>query len=178
MQAIVTVFDDPAREWIENIWGELKAVFGLPALRGIAPPHLTYQWADSYDASVVATLQRIAPGTPALAIEAHGLGLFRGDEVSLYLHVTPTPALRVLHAHLWRQLSPLATAVREVFAPATWLPHITIASGALTPDETDAALRFLDRKDYTHEIPVTNVCLAEGTQPSAWRRFDLDRSPG
>lgn len=173
MQAILTVFDDPAREQIENIWGELKAVFGLPSLRGSVPPHLTYQRADDYQAPAIDGLRRIAAATAAFDVGTHGLGAFHGDEVGIYLHVTPSAALRDLHARLWRELAPLGAAVRDAYAPPTWLPHITIASGRLTDTELDATMRFLARRDYEWTLPITNIAVAEGVDSSTWRRCDL-----
>lgn len=175
VQAIVTELDDPYRDEVENIWGELKAVFGLPALTGVAPPHLTYQWGDAYDAAVIDDLRRIAASTPRHTMQTHGLGVFRGDEVSLYLHVTPSPALRALHARLWRELAPLGSAVRGVYGPETWLPHVTLASGRINESEIDTAMRFLGRREYAWSLPVTNICFADGAAPGEWQRFDLAR---
>ena len=74
MQAIVSEIDDPARESIENIWGELKAVFGLQRVAGSTHPHFTYQVAESYDDRIDAILREIAASATPFAIDTHGIG--------------------------------------------------------------------------------------------------------
>jgi 2'-5' RNA ligase len=177
VQAIVSVIDDPYREQIENIWGELKAVFGLPRLTGATRPHMTFQTADSYpEAAATARLRAIAGESGRFEIETHGLGVFRGDDVSIYLHVTPSTALRALQERVWLATSVDGTSVRDVFAPATWVPHITIASGSVSQDELETAMRFLGRRSYEWRIPITNLAfVADERAGSEWARFDFGR---
>jgi 2'-5' RNA ligase len=176
MQAIVSALDDPHREMVDNIWGELKAVFGLQGVVGSARPHITYHVADTYDASAIGdALSAIARTTRPFAIETHGLGVFRGDETVLYLHVSPSPVLAAMHQRVWDAALPIATAPKPVFAAATWVPHITLAIGDLTEDVLPLALQLLNRRTYEWSIPITNVCLIEDTSSVSadWRRFEL-----
>jgi 2'-5' RNA ligase len=176
MQAIVSALDDPYRELVENIWGELKAVFGLQGVIGSTRPHFTYHVADQYDAGAIDdALRGVARATPPFAIETHGLGVFRGEETVLYLHVSPAPALAGLHRRIWDAVAPIATEAKLVYAPATWVPHITLAIGDLTEEVLPVALQFLNRRTYEWALPVGNVCLIEDTSTAAaaWRRFEL-----
>ena len=180
MQAIVSALDDPHREMIENIWGELKAVFGLQGVIGSTHPHFTYHLAQSYDAaSIEPLLAGIARAMPPFAIETHGLGVFRGDETVLYLHLSPSPALATLHARIRDAVNPIATEPNPIYAAATWVPHITLAIGDLTEDLLPLALQFLNRREYNWAIPVTNVCLIEDTSAATapWRHFELGPRP-
>ena len=174
MQAIVTAIDDPYRDAIENIWGELKAVFGLKGVAGSTQPHLTYQTAEGYDATLDARLRDIAGSTPPFEIETHGIGVFRGKETVLYLHLTESAQLSDLHARLWDATGSAATNVTSVYAPATWAPHLTIAVGEMPADQLESVLRFLDARPRAWRIPVTNICvIPDSTAGSQWRRFDL-----
>ncbi len=176
MQAIVSALDDPHREMVENIWGELKAVFGLQGVIGSTRPHFTYHVADSYAADAVGdALSAVARTTAPFAIETHGLGVFRGDETVLYLHVSPSPALMVLHQRVWDAVASISRDPKAVYAAATWVPHITLAIGDLTEDVLPLALQLLNRRTYEWAIPVTNLCLIEDTSSAAapWRRVLL-----
>ncbi len=176
MQAIVSALDDPHREMVENIWGELKAVFGLQGVAGSTRPHFTYHVAAAYDpVAVEGALAVVARETPPFAIRTHGLGVFRGEETVLYLHISPSPELATVHRSVWDAVAAIATEPKLVYAAATWVPHITLAIGDLTAEMLPLALRFLNRREYNWAIPVTNVCLIEDTASASaeWRRFEL-----
>ena len=176
MQAIVSALDDPHREMVDNIWGELKAVFGLQGVIGSTRPHVTYHVAAAYDASAIGdALSSVARVSRQFAIETHGLGVFRGEETVLYLHVSPSPALAAMHNRVWSAITPIATGAKPVYAAATWVPHITLAIGDLTEDVLPLALQLLNRRTYEWAIPITNVCLIEDTESASaeWRRFEL-----
>ncbi len=161
---------------VDNIWGELKAVFGLQGVIGSTRPHLTYHVADAYDASaIVDALGAVARASQRFTLETHGLGVFRGDETVLYLHVSPSAALAAMHDRVWDAVTPIATAPKPVYAAATWVPHITLAIGDLTEEVLPLALQLLNRRTYEWTIPITNVCLIENTESASaeWRRFDL-----
>ena len=174
MQAIVTAIDDPDRDAIENIWGELKAVFGLKGVAGSTQPHLTYQTAERYDATLDAALRDVAESTTRFEIETHGIGVFRGQETVLYLHLTESAQLSDVHARLWDATRSAATNVTNVYAPPTWAPHLTIAAGEVPADQLEQILRFLDTRPSAWRIPVTNICvIPDSTAGREWRRFEL-----
>lgn len=176
MQAIVSALDDPHREMVDSIWGELKAVFGLQGVIGSTRPHFTYHVAEAYDADTISdALRGVARATVPFAIETHGLGVFRGDETVLYLHVSPSPALMAVHQRVWDAVASIAADAKPVYAVETWVPHITLAIGDLTEDVLPLALQLLNRRTYEWAIPVTNLCLIEDTSSAVgeWRRFAL-----
>ena len=161
---------------VDNIWGELKAVFGLQGVTGSTRPHFTYHVAEAYAAGIIdAALSAIAQETPPFAIETHGLGVFRGAETVLYLHISPSPALAAMHRRIAHAVTPIATEPKAVYASATWVPHITLAIGDLTEEVLPLALQLLNRREYNWAVPVTNVCLIAdtATATSDWRRFEL-----
>lgn len=176
VQAIVSALDDPYRDEVENIWGELKAVFGLQSVIGSTRPHLTYHVAAGYNAeSIDEALTAIARETPRFAIETHGLGVFHGDETVIYLHLTRNDALTALHHRLWMTLDGIAVDVRPMYAAATWMPHITLAIGDVDESQLPVIMQFLNRREYEWTIPATNLSfIADVTSASEpWRRFDL-----
>ena len=175
MQSIVTAIDDPHASDIAQIWGELKAVFGLTTLTGDLRPHLTFAVAEHYDPAVESTLAGIAArGTP-FRIETHGIGVTEGQQTLIYLHVTRTEILDDVHHVIHHATQPLARNPRPAYASDTWLPHIAVATAPIPPDQIQPVMDFLRRRDYAWTIPATNLCLNPNTQhPDAeWLRFDL-----
>jgi 2'-5' RNA ligase len=176
MQAIVCALDDPHREMVENIWGELKAVFGLQDVIGSTRPHFTYHVAQAYGALAIdEVLAGVARTAMPFTIETHGLGVFRADETVLYLHISRSPALAEMHRRLWDGVAPICVEPKPVYAAETWVPHITLAIGDLTDEILPSALQFLNRREYNWTITVTNLCLIDNTSSAsaAWRRFEL-----
>ena len=177
MQAIITAIDDPFREAIEDVWGELKAVFGLKGMAGATRPHFLYQAAERYDtASAGAIIERIARETAPFAIETAGLGIFRGRVTVLAMTLHREGTVAQLHRRIWDELTGCARDVRREYASATWVPHVTLAAGELGDDvPLEALSQFLGRRDYRWSIPVTNLCLSEDTrsESASWQRFDL-----
>jgi 2'-5' RNA ligase len=185
MQAIVSALDDLARERVEEIWGELKAVFGLKSVIGSTDPHFTYQVAERYDADAVdRALSSVAELEPPFDAETRGLGVFRGDETVLYLAVVRDTSLERIHERVWAETSDGATGLRAYYAAETWVPHITLAIGDVEEQELPEIIRFLGRREYRWRVPVTNLCFIPDTaSAAAWRRFELrgrtaDRAAG
>lgn len=175
VQAIVTALDEPRRQRIEDIWGELRAVFGLRGLRRVLIPHFTYQLAERYDDPVERLLGAVAAATPPFEVETHGLGIQRGPRTLLYLHVTRIPALDALHARLWRETAAVASGPNPAYAPATWIPHVTIAAGDIDESQLADISAFLARHDYRWRLPVTNLCLVPDTTSAnePWVRWEV-----
>lgn len=176
MQAIVSALDDPIREQVEEIWGELKAVFELKDVIGSTKPHFTYQVAEQYDARAIdAVLSSIAATETPYVAQTRGLGVFRGEETVLYLAVVRDGAVERMHERIWRETRGATTGLRAYYGAETWVPHITLAIGDLRAEELPAITSFLGRRDYRWTVPVTNLCLIPdtGTNAAAWRRWEL-----
>jgi hypothetical protein len=178
MASIVTLIDDPFRDALENIWGELKAVFGLKQLCGSTAPCFTWHAADRYDdAALDAALARVAADAAPLSAETGQLALLRGAECLLYIPVLADDALLALHAHLWSAAGAVAEGVREAYAAATWAPHISIAIGRLSESEVEDILPLLNTRDTAGRIPVTNLTAIPDARstPESWRTVPLGR---
>lgn len=179
MQAIVTEIDDPQREAIDNVWGELKAVFGLKGVAGATRPHFAYQLAESYDAvRLDQALSRIAAAMAPFTVDTASLGVFRGPKTVLALVVHREGEAARLHARLWDAAGAAATGLRPEHGPSTWTPHVTLAAGDFGDEaQLDAIAQFLSRREYRWPLPVTNLCVVEDTRSATAprRRFDLAR---
>ena len=179
MQSIVTAIDDPWRDELEGIWGELKAVFGLKSLTGTTRPYLTFHVAEAYTPGIRAELASVASrGTP-FTIETHGAGVTQGEQTVIYLHVTRAEALDDVHHVIHHIAQPLAFKAKAAYESETWIPHIALATGALTEAEVAEIIPFLDRREYAWQIRATNLCLIPDTRIAngEWTRFDLTGTP-
>ncbi|MBI5289851.1 MAG: 2'-5' RNA ligase family protein [Chloroflexi bacterium] len=180
MKAIVTAIEDPWRDRIANVWGELKAVFGLAGLTGAVRPYLTFHVAEEYRPGIEDTLARIAArGTP-FRMETHGIGIMQGAlteglQSVVYLHVTRTEALDDVHHVIHHAAQPLAVNAKAAYENETWLPHIAVASGALPAEAVPQIVEFLGRREYNWSIEATNLCLIPDTRLAAahWVLFEL-----
>jgi hypothetical protein len=174
VQAIVTAIDEPWRDEITDIWGELRAALGLQ-LSGALRPYLTFAVAEKYGPGVEHALADIAAKGAPFRIETHGIGITEGRQTAIYLHVTRTETLDLVHGVLHHATRVLARNPREAYAAETWLPHIAVAQGAIPPSQMDDAVAFLDRRSYDWTITATNLCLIPDTRvvDGEWLRFEL-----
>jgi len=178
VQSIVTAFDKPWRERVDEIWGELKAV--VAELKGAAVetrPHFTYQVAESYDPTRLRNaLAGIAAGALKFEIKTTGVELFHGnDGLIVYLALAPSDALRALHRRIWEATQRIADGRKPVYAETTWVPHITVASGQIAEEQVALVSELLVRKEHRWTMPVTNLCYVLDTTAvnSDWIRFNF-----
>lgn len=175
MEAIASVLDDPWRDRAETLWGELKALFRLPALAGVTAPHLVYQSAATYepgriDSAIAALAAELRP----FDVETEGVGIFAGERTVLYLAVHRGPALMSAHRRVLTTATPLATEPREAYAARTWIPHITLAAGRLDAGDVERIAEYLQSRETRWRIPVTNITFIPDTSSiEGWRRFEL-----
>jgi 2'-5' RNA ligase len=177
VQAIASVLDDPWRDRAETLWGELKALFRLPALAGVTAPHVVYQSAAAYEPGRIdSALAALAAELRPFEIETEGVGIVAGERTVLYLAVHRGPALMSAHRRVLAALTPLATGPREAYAARTWIPHITLAAGRLDAGEVDHIADYLRSHDARWRVLITNITFIPDTsRVEGWRRFDLAR---
>jgi hypothetical protein len=115
-----------------------------------------------------------AKGAP-FRIETHGIGITEGRQTAIYLHVTRTETLNLVHGVVHHATRVLARNPREEYGAETWLPHIAVARGAIAPSQMDDVVAFLDRRAYDWTITATNLCLIPDTRlvDGEWLRFEL-----
>lgn len=181
MAGIVSLLDEPSEQFTRALWAELDERYGLHAVAQRVPlPHCSYHVAAEYDlARLAEALRRVAAQTRPFAATITGLGAFEAPEPVLYLAVERNPALDALHAALWRELAEgdIAREPMAVYAPATWIPHITLAQGDLTLDGLRAiqavwAGRALRRELWVRELSVL-YSAADGSASERLLGFSL-----
>ena len=158
MQGIVTLPDPAHYAATEAVWAELAEVLGLRGVYVTPFPHFSYHVARGYDpAALTAALARVAASAAPFTVTTAGLAAFTGPAPVLYLPVVRTAALSALHAALWVALEPAAAGSQAYYAPDSWMPHITLGFGDLTPDSLAEAIRLLGGRNFNWKFPVDNL---------------------
>lgn len=164
MAGVVSLLDEASEQVVRALWAELAERHTLREVaRRVPHPHCSYHVAEDYDLTRLRdALGRVAAQTRPFAATLTGLGAFTAPEPVLYLAVERTAALDALHAAIWRELALLpgvARAPMAVYAASSWIPHVTLAQGDLTPAALDSVLAAWAGRDLGREVWVNNVTL-------------------
>ena len=163
MDGVVSLLDSASEQATRALWDELAGSYHLRAAAQRVPyPHVSYHIAEGYDfARTEAALARVAAQVQPFTVQMTGLGAFEGPEVVLYLAVARNAALDRLHAALWQALAEagVAQGASPLYAPDTWIPHITLAQGDLTADLLHAIQSAWAERDMRREIWVSDLTL-------------------
>ncbi len=181
MYGVVSLLDHTSEQIVRALWGELAERYDLRIVAQRVPyPHFSYHIAEDYDlARTEAALAHVAAQVQPFTVHVTGLGAFEGPEVVLYLAVARDAALDQLHAALWQALAEdgVAQGASPLYAPDTWIPHITLAQGDLTADLLHAIQSAWAGRDVRRDIWVSDLTLlyqAPGaTNPAPAMRFAL-----
>lgn len=172
MPVVVSLLEEPAAGRLRALWEGIEREFGLP--EPVAPPHLTLHSAEAYDVERVAQmLKSLARTLPPFATRCEGVGLFPGSPVTLYLPVVRTPRLTLLHRNLVDEVRDHAQEPSGYYQPDRWLPHLTVAQGALAGERLAAMLGWLLRQELSWEVAVTNLALVDGEGAAVICRYEL-----
>lgn len=166
MQGIVTLLDGASAPVVRALWSELERDWGLRgAARAVPFPHLSYQIAVEYDQERTGeAMRRVASRMAPFAVRITGLGAFTAIEPVLYLAVERSPALDALHSALWREMEEIGFA-REpslLYAPASWVPHVTLAQRDLSAETLAAVLAAWSGRDLRQEARIGDLGLFAG----------------
>lgn len=165
MPVIVCLFDEPTAERLRGLWESLANEFSLCA--PAPPPHLTLHAAQGYEMGRVERMVRsLTRSLPPFVTRGEGLGLFRGESLTLYLPVVRTPRLSLLHRNVFEEVRDHATAPEPYHHPDRWMPHVTLAQEGLTEEKLGEVVRYLARLDLSFELPIIALAaVVEGEGP-------------
>jgi 2'-5' RNA ligase len=157
VNAVASLLDAEHTARVERLREELALRCGLA---GVFPPvpHVSYHVAAAYDGALVATIDALARRTAAFCVRATGVAVFPGPEPVIYVPVVRGPTLDAVHRAVWAITGP-GPGVTPYYAPERWLPHITLAKGALDARGLGDALALLNARGIDWEITVDNFVL-------------------
>ena len=173
MQGIVSLLDEPHTQIIHDIWQELKTKCGIRGTQVPEFPHFSYHVAESYDEEPLRTLlKNIIAYQKTFKVKTAGLGIFNGGAPVLFVPIVRDPALTILHQSICPALSTTTNTSLSYYEPQSWMPHITLAQGDLTPQNLPDVIRLLNDRNFAWEIEINNLTLLSTEMIKA--RFDFD----
>ena len=162
MPGIVSLLDDQHTELVEKLWIEMAQQFGVgdPAMPFV--PHFSYHVAEGYEIERLgAVLDEVTGETAVFTTQATGIAIFPGLEPVIYIPIARNLALTKLHERAWTAVTPHSRGSNKHYAPANWIPHITLAHGDITPENLGPILTWLHRQSISWTIPVDNLMVLE-----------------
>lgn len=161
MHGIVSLLDEQHDQQVKSLWAELNREVGIRRNLDRVPfPHISYHVAAEYDLErLKVTMGEISRAGQPFAIRTAGLGIFTAPDIVLHLTVVRSPQLADFHRRVWEAMAGNGTDVVEVFAPESWMPHITLAQMDVTHEKLPDAVRLLSRYDLAWEIKIDNLAL-------------------
>lgn len=178
MHGVVSLLDAQHYQAVEALWAELAATCGLRGVYVTPFPHFSYHVAADYDLPALeAVLRDFARVQTPFRVTATGLGIFTGAAPVIYIPVVRDPTLTAFHQALWPRLEAVARGGSAYYAPAAWMPHITLGFGDITPAHLPDVLRLLGVRSFNWDIAIDNLALIyDGGAGQAVRAcFDLGR---
>ncbi len=143
--ALELYFDPPAERRIRALWDALDEA-QVPGLGMLANrrhrPHLSLVGAPALDPHAVAAALAGFAVAPPLTLSLQYAGQFVGRV--LFLGPAPSAPLLAHHAEVWRRLSDAGLALPELYAPGTWVPHVTVSMRVPRPVLAEAVRRCLE----------------------------------
>jgi 2'-5' RNA ligase len=160
MYAIISELDAVASVVVKDLWGRLRDACGLKAIYDLPTPHLT--WFASEQLAMAAATEIIADlanRTPGLNTCVFGLGIFSGDRPVFYLPIVKSQAMIDLHDEIWARVGSVSQNANDYYAPAHWLPHITLAINDVTRDNLACALESVAFEPVELSVVAENLII-------------------
>ncbi|HEV2756728.1 MAG TPA: 2'-5' RNA ligase family protein [Actinomycetota bacterium] len=163
LAGVCSVLPEEASARIEGLWAELESEVGLKAATISPLPHFSYQVARDYDLDVLSeVVEKVARGARALRVQTAGLGVFTGAAPVLHVPIVRSPELARFHVAVWSAAAMAAEKIDRHYHPASWIPHVTLASGDTTPEKAAAAAALLADRDLAWDLEVDNLAIIKG----------------
>lgn len=162
--AVVSVLPQPYYSLVEDIWRDLEDEFGLHGVYRTPYPHFSYHVADRYDVHALRdTVERLTRRLDGLSLSIDAVGIFESPEPVVFLRPARTQELVEFHRTLWRELEQLAVGAKSHYAPAEWVPHVTLAAHDLESEDVPAVVRLIEDRELQWSFTVTSISLIKDT---------------
>ncbi|MEP7216108.1 MAG: 2'-5' RNA ligase family protein [Anaerolineaceae bacterium] len=164
MPGILFLLDEANRDRIERLWDQIEREFDVAKGYPGALPHFTLHLANSYDLEATqAELEDIANARAPFDVTTTGLGVFTGELPIVYIPVIRTRTLDDLHLRLYRSLGPHCSGHVPYYAPASWMPHISIGQVNIAPHMLSSLLAWLSHQPLSWEMSAATLAIGENS---------------
>lgn len=172
--AIVLYFNRAAEKKIRDVWKALadRGISTEVSSSGIRP-HITLAIYDELKCQPCRDeLAKFAARTNRLEIRITHMGVFRQPETVLFLAPTVTRELLDLHASIHESMAAHAGSSWEVYQPAKWVPHCTLAMN-LDDGKLSQAITCCRSIELPWQLHATGIGAVEFVPVSDLFQFDL-----
>jgi 2'-5' RNA ligase len=160
MHGVVSILDEEHYARVEGLWDGIEATCGLKAVKMTPIPHFSWHIAEDYDfEGLEKRLEEIAEETAPFVVRTTGMGVFNREALVVYIPIYRDPNLCLLHQRLWEQTSQFGKEPSPLYAPDTWLPHITLANRDVNRENLACVMRLLVGHVLTWEIRIDNFAV-------------------
>ena len=160
MHGIVTLLDEVNTINVQSLWQKLENECGLSGIKVTPIPHFSWQVAEDYELqSLEPFLRKIAQDTQPFTVHTTGLGLFTGDRPVVFIPLVKDAQMLRFHEMMWEQAKTSAHGINQLYSPASWIPHITLAHGDVDPHKLTCAMENIAFQTFDWEIIVDNLAL-------------------
>lgn len=164
MHGIVSLLDREHYAQVEELWADLKRLFGVEGVYATPYPHFSYQVASYYNLDALEpALRQFAASHAAFQANTGSLGIFTGAAPVIYIGLPRGPKLAGFHQELWQALEQTGDGVQQYYHPNFWMPHITIGFRDITSDKLADITRYLGERDFSWQVNVDNLALIYDT---------------
>lgn len=160
MHAIVSLLDDSNAGRVLSIWQDLEVECDLSGIKVTPIPHFSWQIAAGYDfEGLEPVLEEIASQAKPFYARANGLGLFTGEKPVAYVPLVRDANLSAFHKTIWEKTGDLGLEASPHYAPHSWVPHITLASGDLNLQRLTCLMEKFAFQRNDWELYVDNLTV-------------------
>jgi hypothetical protein len=158
MLAIASLISLNSNPESKALWDSIEDRCGAFGYAKTRIPHFSWQVAADYDLqSMIPTLTAQVSTWQEFTISTVGLGLFTGNFPVLYLPIIKTQNLLEKHKELWNLCSSFGTEVSPMYAPESWLPHITLVHQGFTLDSVTCIIKDLYLQKISLQFVVKKI---------------------
>jgi 2'-5' RNA ligase len=165
MYGIVSLLDDKHNGFVQDLWDEFKAKFGVHGVHRTPIPHFSYHVAQEYDLDAVRNLlMPIVRDLKPFTVQTTGLGIFTGKDPVLYVPVRRDAHIIQLHERIWRTIAESKAVIdsNTYYQPSQWHPHITLTHHDVDHDMLPKVIRVLSERQFAWEITIDNLAVLDG----------------
>lgn len=177
MHGIVSLLDEPNYSRVEQLWLELEHDCGLSGIKVTPIPHFSWQVALDYDLDLLRpVLKEIAASARPYTVRTAGVGMFSGPKPVVFINVVKTDIMLSFHKIIWEKTRQTAIDISPLYAPTSWIPHITLAHNDMVWPSVSCAIQKLVYRPFNWEILVSSISVisqAEGLVGEESMHFDF-----
>lgn len=173
---IVTILPPPFAERVQLLWDGLNREFGIStSAESTAFPHITFHVATSYtQPPLQQELTNWAKTAFARTIRTWGVGVFSGDRTVIFIGVTRTKQISSLHESIYAIGQRYAVNPVPIFAPTTWVPHVTLAHLTISAEILGPLIAWLDQYEFIWEFPINTLSIIRSMSSQPTTNFTVE----